>query len=354
MAKRRALGRGLESLIPATEDSDSQEGGRREGGPPKSGLHQVAVEAIRPNPQQPRGQIEPETLSELADSIREHGLIQPLVVHRVADGDYTLIAGERRWRAARQAGLDTVPVVIREASPQDMLEMALVENIQRADLNALEEAHAYRHLMDDFGLTQEQVAQRVGKSRPTVANMVRLLRLPPEVQAAVAGGRLDGAHARALLPLAGPDEQIMVMEAAINQAFSVRQVEAVVALPGNLRAAVCRGQITEAQARALLPLPTPEAQELLVHSIANKGLSLAQVQKLVEQMVAAAEGQPVKKDLPRQPPALSPEMADLVAQFERSLGAEVRIRPTAKGGQLIIHYYSDEELQAIYEAIVGR
>ena len=178
MAKKRGLGRGLSSLIPPSDAAEAKE----------SGLLYASIEAISPNPQQPRSRMNEEKLAELALSIGEHGLIQPLIVTQVAKGKFTLIAGERRWRAAGIAGLSEVPVLVIEASTQDMLELAIIENVQRDDLNALEEALAYQHLIVDFGLTQEEVAVRVGKSRPTVANLVRLLNLPGNVQAAVVEG----------------------------------------------------------------------------------------------------------------------------------------------------------------------
>jgi ParB family chromosome partitioning protein len=232
-------------------------------------------------------------LAELADSIREHGLIQPLIV-RLEGSGYTLIAGERRWRASQLAGLAEVPVVVKEASPQAMLELALIENIQRADLNPIEEALAYQQLIDEFGLTQEAVAKRVGKSRPTVANIVRLLNLPKSVQEAVNNELISGAHARALLPLPAPESQIAVMNSIISQGLSVRQVETIVA------------------------------------------------------KIRAEE-----KPKPRQAVRLSAEMAALESEFRHRLGTQVKIQPGENGGKVVINYYSDEELQAIYDAIVG-
>ncbi|MGD8586792.1 MAG: ParB/RepB/Spo0J family partition protein, partial [Chloroflexota bacterium] len=202
MAKRKALGRGLGSLIPDSgQVEDSQ-----------SGLVVVPLEAISPNPHQPRSNVDQEKLEELAASIRQHGLIQPLIVTQTAPGQYALIAGERRWRAATLAGLRELPVVVKEASPQEMLELAIIENVQRDDLNAIEEAVAYQQLIEEFGMTQEDVAKRVGKSRPTVANLVRLLNLGPDVQASVVDGRISGAHARALLPLPTPESQTAIMQ----------------------------------------------------------------------------------------------------------------------------------------------
>lgn len=284
MSKKRGLGRGLGSLIPGSDETETAE---------QSGLRTVPVQAIVPNPRQPRTHMDEEKLAELADSIREHGLIQPLIVRQEGRG-YTLIAGERRWRASQLAGLTEVPVVVKEASPQAMLELALIENIQRADLNPIEEALAYQQLIDDFGLTQEAVAARVGKSRPTVANVVRLLNLPDKIQEAVNNEQISGAHARALLPLPSPESQMAVMNSIISQGLSVRQVEAIVA------------------------------------------------------KIKMAE-----KPKPRPATRLSAEMAALESEFRHRLGTQVKIQPGENGGRVVISYYSDEELQAIYEAIVG-
>lgn len=282
MTKRRALGRGLGSLIP---DSDRSE----------DGLLQVPLESIRPNPHQPRSKVDQEKLVELAASIREHGLIQPLIVTESSPGNYSLIAGERRWRAASLAGLSQIPVVIKEASPQDMLELALIENVQRDDLNAIEEANAYQQLIEEFGMTQEEVAKSVGKSRPTVANMVRLLKLGADIQAAVVDGNISGAHAR-----------------------------------------------------ALLPLPTPEAQTAVMQTIIKNELSVRQVEALVKKILTGT------KPKPKKTVAVAPEMVALADEISQSLGTKVDIQRGAKGGKVVIHFYSDEELQAIYESIVSQ
>jgi ParB family chromosome partitioning protein len=217
--QRRGLGKGLGALIPATEVS----------GP---GISEAALDLIVPNPMQPRQALDAEALQELADSIREHGLIQPLIVTGIqdpaSDAEYQIIVGERRWEAAKMAGLTKVPVIVKEATPQEMLELALVENIQRADLNPLEEAAAYRQLMDDFGLTQKQVSEKVGKSRVTVANSVRLLRLPNEIKQALAEGRISEGHARALLALNKQADQLKVLRAIVKRGLSVRQTEEMV------------------------------------------------------------------------------------------------------------------------------
>jgi len=215
--KRGGLGRGLGALMP--------EGALGGGG------IEVDIDAIAPNPYQPRTIFADEEIASLAASITEHGIIQPLLVAR-ADGTdtvpYRIIAGERRWQAARRAGLRQVPVVVKDATPLQMLELALVENIQRADLNPLEEAFAYRTLVAEFGLTQEQVAKRVGKNRTTVANGIRLLGAAQEVQAALAGGQVSEGHARALLGLTDATDQVKALGMVTERGLNVRQTEALV------------------------------------------------------------------------------------------------------------------------------
>ncbi|HSH04464.1 MAG TPA: ParB/RepB/Spo0J family partition protein [Anaerolineae bacterium] len=287
MAKKRALGRGLGALIPGSDPAKPSEVSGE-------GLRQVPVKAIVPNPHQPRTAWDEEALENLTASIKEHGLIQPLLVREEESGQYTLIAGERRWRASQRAGLEVVPVVVKEATPQAMLEIAIIENVQRADLNALEEALAYQQLMEEFDLTQAQVAERVGKSRSTIANFIRLLQLPVDVQEAVVQGQISNGHAR-----------------------------------------------------ALLSLPTAEAQRLMLRTVLNLGLSVRQTESAVAKMLAGS------KPKPKEAPQQSVTLAALETEFQSSLGTKVKIKAGAKGkgGQVIIHYYSDEDLQAIYEAI---
>src|SRR5437867_1941382 len=196
---RKALGRGLEALFPGQEV-------RPHLAPPAGALW-VAPHEVVPNPEQPRRQFDEEALTSLADSIRRHGLLQPLVVRRVA-GRYELIAGERRLRAAVRAGLEKIPVIVREADPGERLELALIENVQRENLTALEEAEAYRHLGQEYGFTQEEIAERVGKSRPAITNSLRLLGLPDAVKALLESGELTAGHARAVLAVEGEREQI--------------------------------------------------------------------------------------------------------------------------------------------------
>ena len=291
----RGLGRGLGALIPSgtpvAEKSTAE-------------VLVIQVAEIAPNPRQPRTRIETESLTELAASIREHGLIQPLIVTRgrpAGPTPYLLIAGERRWRAAQLAGLKTVPALLKEATPQQTLELALVENIQRADLNALEEAAAYQSLMTDFGLGQQQVAERVGRSRAAVANAVRLLRLPEPVKGLLADGVLSEGHGRALLGL--PDDETITQAA-----------EQVVARELNVR----------------------------------------QTEELVRRLAAVAEAAQAVADEPA--PADDPDASHtrrLEEAFRGALGTKVTLSRGRRGGKLVIHFYSDEELQAIYEQIVG-
>ncbi|HUX76107.1 MAG TPA: ParB/RepB/Spo0J family partition protein [Anaerolineae bacterium] len=289
MAPRKSgLGRGLEALIPAIgEDGAAGAQGAAQG------VIEAPLASISPNPHQPRAPIRDQDLVELAASIQEHGVIQPLVVNRVLDG-YQLIAGERRWRAARLAGLSTVPIVVKDVAPSEMLELALVENLQRADLNALEEAMAYRQLTEEFGLTQEQVARRVGKSRVAVANTLRLLKAARGVQEALLEGRISEGHARALLGL--------------EQA---------------------------------------EAQEAALKTVLKRELNVRQTEELVRRLLG------LRQQEPRAAQAVSPETRALEARFREALGTKVNLTRQGDRGRIVIHFYSEEELDALYERIVG-
>src|SRR5437868_2709898 len=218
MTQKKVLGRGLGALIPqkASEPSPSQGG---------SGLLQIAIDQIAPNPYQPRKTFNEASIEELARSVRQHGIVQPLVVTRAGDR-FKLIAGERRYRAAQRAGLHSVPVVIKEMMQEgDALEIALIENIQREDLNPMEEAMAYRQLHEEFGLTQEEISRRVGKERSTVANFLRLLRLPENVKKLLASGQLSMGHARALLAVESAKKQEQLAERVVKRNLNVRQTE---------------------------------------------------------------------------------------------------------------------------------
>ncbi len=286
MSKKRGLGKGLDALIPSTA-TNVWETREPAAAPRQSQVQQVPLGEIAPNPHQPRAPIDEAELAELAASIAEHGLIQPVIVTQV-EGGYQLIAGERRWRAAQQAGLEAIPVLIKEATPQEMLELALVENVQRADLNPLEEATAYRQLMEEFGLTQEQVAERVGKSRPAVANTVRLLALPAAVQGAILNRKISEGHGRALLPLPNDEMRTAALATVLKQGFNVRQTEELV-----------RRMLGEKRVAQTRPLP--------------------------------------------------PALKDVREQLRQRLGTKVDIQHGGKGGRIVIHYYSDEELQSVLD-----
>jgi len=292
---RRGLGPGLSSLIPTTPQEDLAE--EQVASP---GLRILPIDNVSPNPRQPRQAIAPEALADLAASIKEHGLIQPIIVTAASPEDpapYFIIAGERRWRASRLAGLEEVSVVIKEASPQDMLELALVENIQRADLNPLEEANAYQSLIVDFGLTQEQVADRVGKSRTAVTNIVRLLRLPDPVKNALIEGQIREGHARALLGLNDDQAIIEACKLVIGQGLSVRQTEELV--------------------RRLNTPTTPKIVDVEDDDLSN-----------------------------------TPESRALENRLRDFLGTKVNLFRTRKGGRIVIHFYSEEELGDLYDKLI--
>ena len=277
---RTGLGRGLGALIPSAA----------------SGLREIPVEAVRPSPTQPRSHFDPDDLEELAQSIREHGILQPVLVSEQPDGTYQLITGERRWRSAQLAGLTTVPAVVKEATPRASLEMALVENIQRRDLNPLEEAVAFRQLIDEHGLTQDQLAQRLGKSRVAVTNTLRLLHLPPAVQDALGAGSITEGHARAILVAGTEAGRLSLLQEVLHEHLSVRD--------------------TEARAR--------QANEDFPSEVSE-----------------ASSGS-----------AADPDTQRLEDAFRQALGTRVRLVRGRRGGRLVIHFYSDEELQGLYDAIV--
>lgn len=283
MPRRSGLGRGLDALIPGGE------------APSFGNVSSIPVDQISPNPRQPRNRFDPQELAELAESIREHGIIQPLIVsYDEQSGAYIMIAGERRLLAARQAGLENVPVLVREASDQERLELALIENVQRADLAPLERAEAYRQLADDFHLTQEDIATRVGKSRETVANTLRLLKLSPAVQKSLTDS-----------------------------------------------------QITEGHARALLALPTAQAQNAALHTVVRQDLNVRQTEELVRKLSGEKP--------PTQPkPEPLPEIRALEDRLQDTLGTRVNLHNRGTGGGTItIYYYSDEDLNKLIEQILG-
>lgn len=284
--KKRGLGRGLDALIQGPDTPELA--ARGEGG-----IRQLPVAALKPNRWQPRSSFDDQELEALAASIRAQGLVQPLIVTLDSDGTYSIVAGERRWRAARRAGLEEVPVVIRgDLDDRSRLELALVENLQRSDLNSLEEAEAYATLQEKFGLSQEEIAVRVGKGRSTITNSLRLLKLPPEVRELLRAGQLTAGQARPLLALGDRERQIALAEQAVREELSARQLEQLSAPP---------------RQRA----PRPPRQ--------------------VEVHTAAAE-----------------------EKLTRRLQTRVEIRRQGQGGRLQIHFHSEEELMRLYDLLMEK
>jgi len=282
MPKRTGLGKGLDALIPGGQTSPSGD---------SSGVTQISIDLIQRNPRQPREKFDIEELDHLAASIREHGVIQPLVVSPGRSGIYVLIAGERRLQASRKAGLKTVPVVIRHATDQQLLELALIENVQRADLNPIEEAEAYQHLAKEFRMSHETIAERVGKSRVAVTNTLRLL-----------------------------DATAAVKQALVD------------------------GRITEGHARALLALTSAKAQEALLNQVVNLDLSVRQTEALARKY----SGQ---KPASKKKSSTSADVTDLERRLRSSLGTKVALKHGKKGGTVTIYYYSDEELDSLLEKL---
>lgn len=241
MQKRNALGRGLDSLI-LGDLTASPEGG--------SAINEISISEIDANPEQPRTTFDEETLRELADSIRELGIIQPLSLRLKDDGRYQIIAGERRWRAAQLAGLERVPAYVRTVSDSELTEMALIENIQREDLNAIEVALTFRKLIDTYNLTQERLSSRLGKKRSTIANHLRLLKLPAEIQFGLRDRKLDMGHARALLSVDDPRRQLQLYNLIIKEGLSVRRVEE---MAREINAALQRGENPEVGPKRTAP-----------------------------------------------------------------------------------------------------
>jgi ParB family chromosome partitioning protein len=284
MPKHSGLGKGLDALIPGGSQPAASSGA--------GGVRQVSVDSIKPNPRQPRVHFREAELAELAASIRAHGVIQPLIVAPHSDGSFVLLAGERRWQAAQKAGLQKVPVITRQASNQEFLEIALVENVQRADLNALEEAEAYRQLVEEFGLSHEAVSKRVGKSRVAVTNTLRLLTVAD-----------------------------MVKQALVDE------------------------KITEGHARALLMLSTHKAQGAALQTIVNLSLNVRQAEELVRKL----SGQ---KPIKAKKRVRNADVSDIEKKLQRSLGTKVSVKHGRKGGSMTIYYYSNEELDALLDKLL--
>jgi ParB family chromosome partitioning protein len=289
MNKNRGLGKGLGALIPELEEEnlDAQQ--------------VVDINLITPNPYQPRKEFSEEKLNELAESIRIHGVIQPLLV-REHQGKYQLIAGERRLRASKLVGLTEVPIVIKDMTDQVMMEVALVENLQREDLNPIEEAEAYRLLMEEFKLTQDEIAKRVGRSRPAIANTLRLLNLPLEIQSDLAKGTLTMGHARPILSLRTAEDQLKAWQTIQNNQLTVRQ--------------------TEEMVRQIID-PANVSRE-------TKQTSQKQDTK-------------INRD---------PNLLQLEEELQLSLGTKVNIKPEKNGGKIEINYYSNEDFERLYEKLI--
>jgi len=281
--EKKALGKGLDALLPSISSSHTAA---------SADIQQLRIADIVPNRYQPRHNFSPSELADLTASIKETGILQPIVVRRKGDGIFELISGERRWRASREAGLETIQAVIRNCGDQEALLLALVENLQREDLNPMEIARAYVRMMSEFGLTQDAIAQKVGRDRSSVANSVRLTNLHPEVQALVESGELSAGHAKVLLALESSETQLRVANAVASRKLSVRETEQAVesALGGRKR---------------------------------------------------------------RRTDAANPQLRDLEARLRKRLGTKVTIHPRGQGGKVVIHYFSQQILDGIVESVLS-
>lgn len=295
------LGKGLGALIPESEVEVRLEGKEGETRPvPTEGLRSLPLGKLVPNPNQPRKTFDTAALDELAASIRQHGIIQPVIVEDSGDGTFLIVAGERRYKAAERAGLREVPVLIRSFSAEKKLEIALIENVQREDLNPVEEAEAYRALMEAASLSQEDVAEKVGKSRPAVANALRLLRLPEEMLSSLRSGELSAGHARAILSVANAADQSALFRRVLDEGLSVREAEA---LAGSYNA-------------------------------------------------GKRPGTAKKTDKARKP--LEIELQDMEQRLIGYLGTKVVVRGDAKKGSITIEYFSMDDLERLFDLMTGR
>jgi ParB family chromosome partitioning protein len=293
--KRKALGRGLRSLIPQSTTPSAVPSPEESPSSPRTpGLLQLDLDRIRPNAEQPRSDFDEEALAELASSLKREGVLQPVIVRPLGEGQYELIAGERRWRAAQLAGLLKIPAIVREIENERRLEVALVENIQREDLNPIEAANAFRTLIDDLQLTQQEVAQRVGKQRATISNMLRLLDLPRPVQEKIRDGSITTGHAKALAAMSSSEMQIR-----------------------------------------------------LADRIARQGLSVREVESIVKRM----DGAPAAKAA-RTPDPRDPNVAAAEETLQRALGTKVAITQGKKGGRIELHFFSNDEMQRVYQIVL--
>ena len=347
---KSALGKGLSALLPQTSAPDDDGDGTRtrlyhfeERRRLAGRVAELEVEAIRPNPYQPRKDFDETALDELAASILQLGIIQPITVRALGDGRYELISGERRLRASRRAGLKRVPAYVREADTEAMLEMAIVENVQREDLNPVEVAIGYQRLMEEVGLTQEQVADKVGKSRPSIANVLRLLKLPPRVQAALRDGSLSPGHARALVSVEAETDQLAILRAVLDDGLSVREVER--------RVRLLRRPDDTATAAA-----PPAGGPLARRDIDRPLPGSAELERALRDDDSAA---PESTSAAAAPDALTPRERLEIESFEdrlrETVATQVAIRHRADGGGTIsIAYYSAVDLERVIERLLGR
>jgi len=356
-------------------------------------IREIDVTAIRPNRSQPRDHFDEQALAELVASVQEHGLLQPLIVTEHPQGGYELIAGERRWRAAQRAGLARVPALVKDVTPLQLLELALVENVQRADLNPLEEGRAYQTLKDEFGLKDEEIARRVGKSRVTVVNARRLMRLIPAVQQSLIAGTITAGHGRALLRLEQPEQQAAALALVLRADLSVREIERVTEFVLDPRpapavqAALLAGSITVGHAQALLCLEDIALQATLLDMVVTHGMAVRETERLCtlvatgtpvmhacDQLNGHLAGSSRMPDQPDQPflqrnreltgstgsadslPAQRmppPEDAAVQRMFEEVLGTPVQLTRTGTAIKLTIMLYSEEQMQGLYDLMAS-
>ena len=281
--EKKALGRGLDALLPAAKSVAISE---------SSETQQLRVDAIVPNRYQPRQAFSAQRLTELSDSLKQSGLLQPILVRRKGDGIYELISGERRWRAAKEAGLETIQAVIRNCGDEESIVLALVENLQRADLNPMEMARAYHRMMNEFALTQDIIARRVGCERSSIANVVRLIQLPSEIQQLLESNQLSMGHAKVILSLSGQNEQLRIAQLVVSKSLSVRETE-----------------------------------------------------KLIESLLAGKRRG--ARELRRTP------WSDVEERLQKRLGTKVMIQKGKRGGKIVIHYFSPPELDGILETLLN-
>lgn len=295
-AKKSALGKGLDALL---GDDDFDVFGGDEEARKEAGVLELPLDRLKANPDQPRKTFPQESLIELADSIKIQGVISPILVKEDGQGDYIIVAGERRFRASRLAGMETVPVLVRDLNEEETLEIALIENIQRQDLTAMEEAKAYRQMMDRLDMTQQEVAQRVGKKRSTVANSLRLLNLTPEIQQAVDEQQISAGHARTLLSLVNPSDQSLLYQRILDQGISVREAE-------------------------------KQAGQL------NQGIK-------TQEQKAEKKAEPSQRD---------PHLRQIEQDFIDKLGTRVKLKGTLDKGKIEVDYLSGDDLERLMEIIL--